>query len=319
MLDQQGSVLDLKVRGNDCKVVNQKFHFARFQTSRKQYPRKILTDKVKSLVLDFRRMRFLTDRDAQFAREQLAGGCERMEHLLRGLLDTRGRIAEEVHATRKLGKSLRGGFALFGLGKSSSREIQAIGRLLSGPRDAVSRLGTWKKVAWDEDAPAAAAIVALLEQQTHSAARRPPPETVAWCVERVRSALRNLEELPAGSLAARIADGLEKLDKQVIKRCRKLDRAGKEDFHNARKALKAHLGALGFLPPGLVPLDPKLAELPELLGDENDLATLSEWLEKHGFTAELVPGLWEKLKLLRHQLRSEVIREMPRPRSRQQV
>ncbi|MGL4399473.1 MAG: CHAD domain-containing protein [Luteolibacter sp.] len=264
-------------------------------------------------------MSFLTDRDAQFAREKLAGGCERIERLLRGLLDTRGRIAEEVHATRKLGKSLRGGFALFGLGKSSSREIQAIGRLLSGPRDAVSRLSTWKKVDWDGDSSAAAAIGALLEKLTHSAARRPPQETIAWCVERVHSARRNLEELPLDSLAEQLAAGLKKLDKQVIKRCRKLNHAGKEDFHDARKALKAYLGALGFLPAGMIPLDPKLTELPELLGDENDLATLSEWLENHGFTAELVPGLWDKLEQRRHQLRSEVIREIPRSYSREMV
>jgi CHAD domain len=255
-------------------------------------------------------MSFLTDRDAQFSREQLARGCEKMEHLLRGLLDTRGRIAEEVHATRKLGKSLRGGFALFGLGKSSSREIQAIGRLLSGPRDAVSRLSTWKKVSWVGDASAAAAIGALLEQLTHSAARRPPPETIAWCVERVHSARRNLELLQPESLAEKLAAGLKKLDRQVVKRCRKLDPAGEEDFHDARKALKAYFGALGFLPAGLVVPDPKLVELPELLGDENDLATLSDWLVEHGFTAELVPGLWDQLKSRRHHLRREVIDEI---------
>lgn len=255
-------------------------------------------------------MRAPTDRDAQFAREQLAGGCDRMEHLLRGLLDSRGRIAEEVHATRKLGKSLRGGFALFGLGKSSSLEIQAIGRLLSGPRDAVSRLSTWKKVAWDGDAAAAAAIGTLLEQLTHSAARRPPPETIAWCVERVNAARLNLDELPQESLVAQVTRGLRKLDKRVIKRCRSLDHSGKEDFHDARKALKAYHGALGFMPEGLITLDPKLAELPELLGDENDLATLSEWLEEHGFTAKMVPGLWAKLRELRSFLRSQVIQEI---------
>ena len=43
------------------------------------------------------------------------------------LILDRVRIAEEVHATRKLGKSLRGGFALFRLGGNSSLEIQAIG------------------------------------------------------------------------------------------------------------------------------------------------------------------------------------------------
>ena len=64
------------------------------------------------------------------------------------------------------------------------------------------------------------------------------------------------------------------------------------------------------MPEGLITLDPKLAELPELLGDENDLATLSEWLEDHGFTAKMVPGLWTRLKELRSILRSQVIREI---------
>src|SRR5687768_18434084 len=119
-------------------------------------------------------MNSLSEDDARFAREQLAAGCDTMEHLLAGLLDSKGRVAEEIHVLRKLGKSLRGGFALFRLGRTSAREVQAIGRLLSGPRDAVSRLNTWNKLGWKGDAPAAAAIVGLLDLQTHSAARRPP-------------------------------------------------------------------------------------------------------------------------------------------------
>src|SRR6478752_10115127 len=160
-------------------------------------------------------MNSLSEEDARFARVQLAAGCETMESLLSGLLDTKGRVADEVHAIRKLGKSLRGGFFLFRLGKTSAKEIQAIGRLLSGPRDAVSRLNTWNRLEWKDDAPAAAAIHGLLEQQTHSAARRPPPETMAWCLERVAAARRNLQDLPAEDLPERVAGGLEKLGKQV--------------------------------------------------------------------------------------------------------
>ena len=255
-------------------------------------------------------MKLPTDEDARFAREQLADGCDRMEQLLRGLLDTKGRIAEEVHATRKLGKSLRGGFSLFRLGNNSSLEIQAIGRLLSGPRDAVSRLSTWNKVAWTDDASTATAIGALLDQQTHSAARRPPLETISWCLERVTVARGNLENLPENDLAARVGDGLRKLEKRVIKRCRKLDHSGDQDFHDARKALKAYLGAHGFLPKGMFVLDPKLKELPELLGDENDLATLSNWLDGHGFTAHFAPSLWHRLKERRDELRMRVIVEI---------
>ena len=200
-------------------------------------------------------MTSLNDEIAAFARAQLASGCDQMDHLLAGLLDSKGRVAEEVHAIRKLGKSLRGGFSLFRLGKTSALEIQVIGRLLSGPRDAVSRLNTWNKLAWEDDASAKTAIASLLDQQTHSAARRPPPEAIAWCIERVAAARRNLLEIPPEALPNRLDQGLKKLRKQVAKRCRNLDHEGEEDFHDARKALKAYLGALGFLPAESVKLE----------------------------------------------------------------
>lgn len=250
----------------------------------------------------------LTDEDARFASEQLSGGCATMEQLLNGLLDSQGRVAEEVHAIRKLGKSLRGGFSLFRL-KSSAREIQAIGRLLSGPRDAVSRLSTWGKVAWEDDAPASAAILGLLDQQTHSAARRPPAETIAWCLERVAQARKNLQELPAENLADRLAKGEKKLGRQVTKRFKNLDHNAEEDFHDARKAIKAYLGAIKFLPEGSVVPDAKMVDLAEILGDENDLATLTAWLENHGFTSDFVPTLWKKVKSARNRLRKQAIRD----------
>jgi len=250
-----------------------------------------------------------SEEHARFAREQLAGGCDTMARLLVGLIDSKGRVSEEVHAIRKLGKSLRGGFSLFRLGKNSAKEIQAMGRLLSGPRDAVSRLNTWGNLGWNEDAAATAAIAGLLDQQTHSAARRPPPETIAWCIDRVTAARKNLDELPVENLSDRLELGLRKLAKQVAKRCRNLDHRGEEDFHDARKALKAYLGALAFLPDGSVTPDPKMFELAELLGDENDLATLSGWLDEHGFTADFVPGLWYDLTEVRQKLRKKAMRD----------
>jgi CHAD domain len=252
----------------------------------------------------------LTNEDAQLASERLASGCEMMEQLLNGLLDAKGRVAEEVHAIRKLGKSLRGGFSLFRLEGTSAKEIQAIGRLLAGPRDAVSRLSTWDKLAWEGDA--AAAIHGLLEQQTHSASRRPPPETVAWCVARITAARQNLLELPATELVDRLSTGLRKLDKQATKRCNQLHHDGEEDFHDARKALKAYLGALGFLPDGAVIPEAKWMELPEILGDENDLATLATWLDQHGFTQSFVPTLWKKLGKSRSRLRKRAIHDAAR-------
>lgn len=251
----------------------------------------------------------LSEENARFASVQLATGCDQIERLLKGLLDSRGRVAEEVHAIRKLGKSLRGGFSLFRLAKNSSKEIQAIGRLLSGPRDAVSRLSTWRKLAWEGDPSTVEAIFGLLEQQTHSAARRPPAATMAWCVERVAAARGNLLDLPVESYVSRMEVGMAKLGKQVLKRCRALDQVDGEVFHDARKALKAYLGALGFLPEGTIPRDPTMVELAEILGDENDLATLSHWLEKHGFTADFAPGLWQKITESRKLLQKRAMQD----------
>lgn len=247
--------------------------------------------------------------DALFARERLVTGCEAMKGMLIGLMDGKGKVAEEVHALRKLGKSLRGGFTLFGLEKSSALEIQAIGRLLSGPRDAVSRLNTWNKLAWVGDLKVSAAIHGLLDQQTHSAARRPPAETVHWCVERVDAAQQELIGLHEENLPQAIAKGLEQLEKRTLKRCRKLDHREVEDFHEARKSVKAWLGAVGFLPEGSMPVDPAFHVLAEVLGDENDLATLSAWLKSHGFTQRFAPDLWRTIKGARRRLQKEAIRE----------
>lgn len=248
----------------------------------------------------------LTHEDVKFACAQLATGCETLEQSLRGLLDSKGRVGDEIHAIRKLGKSLRGGFSLFRL-KSAAAEIQAVGRLLSGPRDAVSRLKTWQKLEWNADPQVAAAIAGLLDQQTHSAARRPPPETIDWCVGRAKAAGKTLATLSEDELENTIDSGLKKLKKQVHKRCLNLDHREKEDFHDARKAVKAYLGALAFLPEGTVPVHPKLVEIADLLGDENDLATLSDWLTDHGFTPKFAEDLWESIGKRRHKLQKQVI------------
>jgi hypothetical protein len=251
----------------------------------------------------------LTEDDAPFASQQLANGCDTLENLLQGLLTAETPVAEQIHAIRKLGKSLRGGFALFGLAKSSARDIQAVGRLLSESRDAVSRLSTWRKLEWSEQATSAAAITKLLEQLTLSAAHPTPPETIAWCIERVATAKARLLELPPETHAERITSGIRKLEKRVIKRAKRLDHNHEECFHDARKALKAYLGALGFLPQTTATPPQAMTDLTELLGDENDLATLSNWLERHGFNKNFVPSLWKDLSKARRKLRRKAIRD----------
>lgn len=246
--------------------------------------------------------------DAPVIRERLASGCDTMQQLLVGLSEAQGKVAANVHAIRKLGKSLRGGFSLFPLNKSSALKIQAIGRLLSGRRDAVSRLNTWHRVAWNDDPRAAAAIAGLLEQQTHSASHRPPPPAIAWCLDHIAEAQQELRAMPVANPAAQITAGLKMLERKTLKRCRQLDHRADKNFHKTRKALKAWLGAIGFLPEGMLAHAPLLDELAELLGDENDLATLSLWLSRHGFVPELVPALWQALHASRHQLQREIIR-----------
>ncbi len=251
-------------------------------------------------------MTTLTQSDAEFARARLDDGCAAMAQLLHGLLDSKGRVAEEVHAIRKLGKSLRGGFSLFQL-KDAGREIQAIGRLLSAPRDAVSRLKTWQKLDWETDLIVSKAIFGLLDQHTHSAARRPPLETIEWCQERIGVARQTLLELPAESLESITREGAKRLQKKLRSRFAALELRNEEAFHDARKALKACIGAAGFLPEREVPLDAEMAEIADLLGDENDLATLSEWLIEHGFTEKFAGELWKLIKKNRRALRKQVI------------
>lgn len=246
--------------------------------------------------------------DAQFIRERLAIGCFTLHQLLVELNEAQGKVAANVHAIRKLGKSLRGGCALFPLKKSPALNIQAIGRLLSGRRDAVSRLNTWNRLGWNDDPQVAAAIRSLLDQQTHSASHRPPPPAIAWCLEHIAAAQQDLQAMPAQHLAEQISHGLKTLERTTFKRCRKLEHRADKDFHQARKALKAWLGAIGFLPEGMLSHDPQLNELAELLGDENDLATLSAWLKRHGFTRQLAPGLWATLEASRRSHQRDAIR-----------
>jgi len=250
------------------------------------------------------------EQDARFAHEKLAACCDAMKHLLQGLQCPKGPVADDIHAIRKLGKSLRGGFSLFSLSATSAREIQAIGRLLSGPRDAVSRLSTWQKLGWNEDPSVASAIIGLLEQQAHSAALSPPAETISWCTDRLDAATRNLQQASTKSLANDLARRLAKLHRKLCKRCRNLGLNGKEDFHEARKALKAYLGAVDFLPKGRIPLDPKITEIAEILGDENDLTTLSAWLKSRGFTRHFVPSLWIAITQAHRTFQKQAIRDV---------
>ena len=217
-------------------------------------------------------------------------------------------MAEETHALRKLGKSIRGGLNLFGLPKSAVRAIGAIGRLLGGPRDAVSRRTTWQRLGLAEGPhaaePSVAAIGALLEQHARSAARRPPRQTITWTEVRLRHTRAALGAIPEEDLAHRAGKGLKKLRRQVRSQLRSiLTRHGEEEFHDLRKSIKAWLGALHHL--DLLP-DERIVRFADLLGDVNDLHVFAGWLNAHGFVRSLAPIPWraveEKLASLRHEI-----------------
>ena len=248
---------------------------------------------------------------AAAARDRVLAGCDTLRQQLRGLSGTGEGLSKKVHDLRRFGKAVRGGCALFLLQDSAGREIQAIGRLLSGTRDALSRRQTWLRLDWDADAALAKAIRSLLYQESRAVIRPYPPQAIAWCLDRVDVAQQPLRELPPGDLAETLRKGLTRLQHRVFRRCGRLEQGGVADFHAARKAAKAWLGALGFLPEGLVPSDPALEQAAKWLGDENDLATLSEWLLNHGFTDRFAAGLWKTLRASRRKLQRRVIRHLP--------
>lgn len=237
----------------------------------------------------------------RFACEQLSSGCDQMEKLLHGLSAVPESFEEDVHAIRKLGKSLRGGFAALGLGKSAAREIQAISRLLSASRDAVTRAETWNGLRWTEDPAVASTIEALIHQEVLARKLSPPGAAIHWCLHRLAAAQSCLAREPKEFLEDSW-HGLHKLERQLRRRCRSLDRGSEEDFHEARKAVKAWLGAATVFPKGIVRNRRNLMALADELGEENDLATLASWLAGHGFTRAFAPGLWDTLAARRRKI-----------------
>lgn len=248
---------------------------------------------------------------AAFARHEVLDACDRLKQQLRELRKSREATAGGVHEIRKRAKAVRGGLALFRIGQSAGREIQAIGRLLSATRDAASRQATWDRLGWQEDARVAAAISSLLGQQSEAMSGPPPPGAVAWCLERVDAAQRNLRQLPAETLTKSFRQGLTRLGRRLRQRCGRLECGRDAGFHEARKAVKAWTGARRFLPAGLPRDHRSLDRLAERLGHENDLATLSGWLEEHGFTERFAPDLWKTVGKARHRLQRKVIRHLP--------
>lgn len=231
-------------------------------------------------------------------RGDLLKASEMMLKRLGGLLDAKGKVADETHALRKLGKSLRGGLVLIEAPKSAVRAVSAVGRLLGAPRDSISRQTTWRRLGLAEGSHAeersVAAIGALLDHYATAATRRPPEPVVAWAEVRLRHAVAALAAIPAEELDDRIRDGKHRLARRVLRRLKAVEKKPEVvQLHDLRKAIKAWLGALHHL--NEKPAS-ELVECADILGDINDLYVLGAWLSERGFTLELAPIPWRALK-----------------------
>jgi len=249
-------------------------------------------------------------------RERLVTTCQEMARRLRGLLDAKTRVADETHALRKFGKSLRGGMTLLGVPKSARRAVGAVGKMLGAPRDSVSRSTTWHRLGLAEGPHAGEssvlAISALLGVHARSATRRPPAAAVEWEEIRLQHASTALLALAADDLEARVEAGRRHLAKQLRKRLKTVrHHPGASELHELRKALKAWIGALHHLGEDA---DKSLVEYADLLGDVNDLEVLGSWLEAHGFSPALAPLPWKALRTRLNRLSETILEGAPEVR-----
>ena len=244
-------------------------------------------------------------------RSALIAACVEMERLLGGLNDSHGKVADEIHQLRKLGKRLRGGLAMCGEAKPCLRWIAVIGRMLGGSRDATVRARTWHKLEPGE-APAGsveAAIGALLDLEASAANRRPPQAVIDWSQAALGQVVSRLAARGDEEMAESAVAGVVRLERQLRKRLKRtLERVRNEDFHDCRKAAKAWLGGLSMVLPEVeVPGAAEAEKLAENLGEENDLEVLAAWLTGRGFTPATAGAVWKTLRKRQEKIRRRSI------------
>lgn len=245
------------------------------------------------------------------AREALLGACEEMKKRLVGLADSHGRIGDEIHQVRKLGKRLRGGLAIVGEPKPCLRWIAVIGRMLSGARDSHVRIRTWRSLGVESPVTGAVenAIASLLELEADAALRRPPQGVIDWSLAAVQQVQCRIEACSQENLAQRAEKGAGHLKRRLKKRLKRtLDRVDNEDFHECRKAAKAWLGGMALVAPDLdLPGKEETEKLSSNLGDENDLEVLAQWLESRGFSQATAKTAWKVLRKRQEKIRRRSI------------
>ena len=211
---------------------------------------------------------------------------------------------QAVHEARKSFKRLRAVVRLTRdqLGDETRERENATfrdaGRELSGARDARVLVDTLDKLDAEAFGGLRAALVADHEQAT-KASDRPDEEAVRSAVDEARV---RVETWPLnGEEPAALASGLERIQK----RGRRAYKAAAKDpstehMHDLRKRTKDLWHAAQILRPAAPKRLKRLAddahELSDLLGDDHDLATLSEAADRHATT--LTPEQREQLDAL---------------------
>jgi CHAD domain-containing protein len=242
---------------------------------------------------------------------------EQVRAFVRGQLDSVSQALDRadersVHEARKAFKRVRAAVRLSRdeLGDDVRRRENAAfrdaGRELSGARDAQVLVETLDKL----DAEGFAGLRAVL-----AAEDAPPPDTAA-----VRAAVDDARERVKtwplnGEGSATLASGIARIQR----RGRRAYRAAREDpstehLHDLRKRTKDLWHAAQILRPA----DPKRMDelaksahkLADLLGDDHDLATLSEVAERH--RATLTPAELERLGALIAERRGRLQRKAMR-------
>src|SRR3954468_2755861 len=199
---------------------------------------------------------------------------------------------QTVHDARKSFKRLRAVVRLTRdqLGDETRRRENATfrdaGRELAGARDARVLVETLDKLDPEAFAGLRAALVAAYEQAT-KAEDRPDETAVRTAVDEARA---RVETWPLnGEGTAALASGLERIQK----RGRRAYKAAAKDpstehLHDLRKRTKDLWHAAQILRPAAPKRLKRLAndahELSDLLGDDHDLATLSEAVDRHATT-----------------------------------
>jgi len=249
--------------------------------------------------------------DFASARPALIAACVELERLLEGLNDSHGRVADEIHQVRKLGKRLRGGLTLIGEAKPCLRWIAVIGRMLGGSRDSVVRAKTWTSLGIESPAVGSVegAISGLLALESDAANRRPPQSVIDWAVAAVDQVKARLEARTDEELAKEAEEGAALLKRRLRKRLKRaLERVQNEDFHDCRKAAKAWLGGMSMVAPALaLPGQAETEKLANSLGEENDLEVLACWLTSRGFSQATAAAPWKALRRRQEKIRRRSI------------